>query len=102
MPRILVKVNFLWGREQGGRATDYIERKKKRKRERDIVKRDRNAEECLRDEKCTHALFARADTPPFHPFLRCTGAENDREKGDAGRTKGGKREKIAGRTKRLR
>lgn len=38
----------------------------------------------LTDEKCTHALFARADTPPFHPFPRCTGAENDREKGNAG------------------
>lgn len=48
----------------------------------------------LTDEKCTHALFARADTPPFHPFLRCTGAENDREKRDAERrTKGGRQER---------
>jgi len=52
------------------------DRGKKRERARcSIVRRS------VYTEKCTHALFARADTPPFPPFPEVHGGvENDREK----------------------
>lgn len=69
----MMKGNFLRGKGRGGARKRRNERKHR-------------FEGAFTRRNAHTPLFARADTPPFPPFLRCMRAENDREKGEAEHT----------------